>query len=156
MNSEVSGKVNPDRTECLNYKEKSKQTWPPLFVMALTVLKWKEKKQGKRRNSRKFGRKKHRIVLYSITSFCETGRLKLTVSFAFPNSLLPLKIHGLGTNVEHTKHSNCFWKECFASGKCAVSLIANVADCEENERMTYDMTCQRNKVIFFPPSSHKR
>lgn len=131
-------KVNPDRTECLNYKEKSKQTWPPLFVMALTITKWKKQKRG---NYWRFDRKKQLVVQYSIISLCETGRSKSTVSFRFPSSFLPLKIHGLGRSVVHAKHSNCFWKEHFASGKCAVSLIANVVDCEENERMTYDMTC---------------
>lgn len=131
-------KVNPDRTECLNYKTKSKQTWPPLFMMALTIVKLSEKK---RENHWVLVRGKHLVVQYSVISLCEVGRLKPTVSFSFSNSLLPLKIHGLGTSVAHTKHSNCFWKERFASGKCAVSLIANVVDCEENERMTYDMTC---------------
>lgn len=38
-------KVNPDRTECLNYKTKSKQTWPPLFMMAPTIVKWNKKKK---------------------------------------------------------------------------------------------------------------
>lgn len=128
-------KVNPDRTECLNYKTKSKQTWPPLFMMALTIVK------GKRGNHWRFVREKHLVVQYSIISLCEMRKLKSVVSFHFSNSLLPLKIHGLRTSVARTKHSNCFWKERFASGKCAVSLIANVVDCEENERMTYDMTC---------------
>lgn len=131
-------KVNPDRTECLNYKTKSKQTWPPLFLMAPTIVKWKKEKRG---NHWRFVRKKHLVVPHSIIPLCEMGRLKSAVSFRFSNSLLPLKIHGLGTSVARTKHSNCFWKERFASGKCAVSLIANVVDCEENERMTYDMTC---------------
>lgn len=100
-----------------------------------------EMKKQKRGNYWRFDRKKQLVVQYSIVSLCETGRSKSTVSFSFPSSFLPLKIHGLGTSVVHTKHSNCFWKERFASGKCAVSLIANVVDCEENERMTYDMTC---------------
>lgn len=85
--------------------------------------------------------RKSPVVQHGMISLHETQWLKSTVSFRFPNSPLPLKIHGLGTSVVHTKHSNCFWKEHFASGKCAVSLIANVVDCEENERMTYDMTC---------------
>lgn len=85
-------------------------------------------------------RKKHLVEQYSIISLCKMGRLKPSVSFHFSDSLLPLKIHGLRTSVARTKHSNCFWKERFASGKCAFSLIANVVDCEENERMTYDMT----------------
>lgn len=98
-------------------------------------------REKKRENHWMLVRGKHLVVQYSVISLCEVGRLKPTVSFSFSNSLLPLKIHGVGTSVAHTKHSNCFWKERFASGKCAVSLIANVVDCEENERMTYDMTC---------------
>lgn len=99
-----------------------------------------EMKKKKKGNYWRFAGKKHLAAQYSIASPCETGRWKPTVSFCLPKSLLPLKIHGLGTSVVRTEHSNCFWKERFASGKCAVSLIANVVDCEENERMTYDMT----------------
>lgn len=108
-------------------------------------------KKRKRGNHWRFVRKKHPVEQYSIISLCEMRRLKHAVSFHFSDSLLSLKIHGLRTSVARTKHSNCFWKERFASGKCAVSLIANVVDCEENERMTYDMTCEHSKVIFFFP-----